>query len=50
MITPNGCRIARIAFGLRQKLLLGRSHRQVADSLGVAIGTVGTTVLRARAD
>jgi transposase len=34
---------------LRQKLLLGRSHRQVAGSLGVAIGTVGTTVLRARA-
>jgi transposase len=34
---------------LRQKLLLGRSHRQVAGSLGVAIGTVGTMVLRAQA-
>ncbi len=34
---------------LRQKLLLSRTHRQVAHSLGVSVGTVGTTVLRARA-
>ncbi len=34
---------------LREKWLLGRSHREVARSLGVSVGTVGTTVLRARA-
>jgi hypothetical protein len=34
---------------LRQKWLLGRSHRQIALSLGVSLGTVGMTVLRARA-
>lgn len=34
---------------LRQKWLLGRSHRAIAQSLGVSVGTVGTTVLRARA-
>jgi transposase len=34
---------------LRQKWALGRSHREVARSLGVSNGTVGTTVLRARA-
>lgn len=34
---------------LRQKLLLGRSHREVARSLDVSVGTVGATVLRARA-
>jgi transposase len=33
---------------LRQKWLLGRSHRQIAHSLGVSLGTVGMTVLRAR--
>ena len=34
---------------LRQKWCLGRSHRAVAESLGIGSGTVGTTVLRARA-
>ncbi len=34
---------------LRQKWALGRSHREVARGLGVSNGTVGTTVLRARA-
>ncbi len=34
---------------LRQKWLLDRSHRQIAHSLGVSLGTVGMTVLRARA-
>lgn len=33
---------------LRQKLVLGRSHREVARSLGVSIGGVGETVIRAR--
>jgi transposase len=34
---------------LRQKWVLGRSHREVARSLGISNGTVGATVLRARA-
>jgi len=34
---------------LRQKWALGRSHREVARSLGISSGAVGTTVLRARA-
>ena len=34
---------------LRQKWGLGRSHREVAQSLRISNGTVGTTVLRARA-
>src|SRR6266542_5699168 len=34
---------------LRQKWGLGQSHRAVAESLGISNGTVGTTVLRARA-
>jgi transposase len=34
---------------LRQKWGLGRSHREVAQSLGISNGTVGTTVLRAHA-
>ncbi len=34
---------------LRQKWCLGQSHRAVAESLGLGSGTVGTTVLRARA-
>jgi transposase len=34
---------------LRQKWCLGQSHRTVAESLGIGSGTVGTTVLRARA-
>ena len=34
---------------LRQKWGLGQSHRAVAESLGIGSGTVGTTVLRARA-
>src|SRR6185503_6649348 len=34
---------------LRQKLTLGRSHRAIAQSLGISSGTVGGTVLRARA-
>src|SRR6202795_3915315 len=34
---------------LRQKWCLGQSHRAVAESLGISSGTVGTTVLRARA-
>jgi transposase len=34
---------------LRQKWCLGRSHREVAQSLGISNGTVGATVLRARA-
>src|SRR5437899_3335327 len=34
---------------LRQRLTLGRSHRAIAQSLGISSGTVGATVLRARA-
>ena len=34
---------------LRQKWTLGRTHREVAQSLGISSGAVGTTVLRARA-
>jgi len=34
---------------LRQKWSLGRTHREVAESLGISSGAVGTTVLRARA-
>jgi len=34
---------------LRQKWSLGRTHREVAQSLRSSSGTVGTTVLRARA-
>ena len=34
---------------LRQKWALGATHRAVAQSLGIGVGTVGTTVLRARA-
>ena len=34
---------------LRQKWSLGRTHREVAQSLGISSGAVGTTVLRARA-
>jgi transposase len=34
---------------LRQKWSLGRTHREVAQSLGISNGAVGTTVLRARA-
>ena len=34
---------------LRQKWCLGRTHREVAQSLGISSGAVGTTVLRARA-
>jgi transposase len=34
---------------LRQKLLLGRSHRQIADSLKISAGAVGETMRRARA-
>jgi transposase len=34
---------------LRQKWLLGRSHREVAQSLGLSSGAIGTSVLRARA-
>ena len=34
---------------LRQKWCLGRTHREVARSLGISSGAVGTTVLRARA-
>ena len=34
---------------LRQKWALGGTHRAVAQSLGIGVGTVGTTVLRARA-
>jgi len=34
---------------LRQKWLLGRSHRAVARSLGVSVGKVSTTVARAQA-
>ena len=34
---------------LRQKWGLGQSHRAVAENLGIGTGTVGTTVLRARA-
>ena len=34
---------------LRQRLTLGRSHRAIAQSLGVSHGAVGTTVLRAQA-
>src|SRR5207247_1426997 len=34
---------------LRQKWSLGRTHREVAQSLGISCGAVGTPVLRARA-
>ena len=34
---------------LRQKWSLGQSHRAVAASLRISNGTVGSTVLRARA-
>ena len=34
---------------LRQKWVLGRRHREVARSLGISSGAVGTTVVRARA-
>jgi hypothetical protein len=34
---------------LRQKLTLSRSHRAIARGLGISSGTVGATVLRARA-
>ena len=34
---------------LRQKFLLGRSHREIARSLSVSVGAVGVAVLRARA-
>src|SRR5262245_15640744 len=34
---------------LRQKWSLGRTHREVAQSLWISSGAVGTTVLRARA-
>ena len=34
---------------LRQRLTLGRSHRAIAQSLGISHGVVGTTVLRAQA-
>src|SRR5947207_7743413 len=34
---------------LRQKWSLGRTHREVAQSLRLSTGAVGTTVLRARA-
>jgi transposase len=34
---------------LRQKWSLGRTHREVAQSLGISSGAVGTTVLRGRA-
>jgi hypothetical protein len=34
---------------LRQEWSLGRTHREVAQSLGISSGAVGTTVLRARA-
>src|SRR5438128_1213395 len=34
---------------LRQKFTLSRSHRAIAQSLGISSGTVGGTVLRARA-
>jgi transposase len=34
---------------LRQKWVLGRSHREIAHALGVSVGVVGTTVSRAAA-
>jgi transposase len=34
---------------LRQKWALGRTHREVAQSLGISSGAVGTTMLRAQA-
>jgi transposase len=34
---------------LRQKLTLARSHRAIAQSLGISSGTVGATALRGRA-
>ncbi len=34
---------------LRQKFTLSRSHWAIAQSLGISSGTVGGTVLRARA-
>ena len=34
---------------LRQKLELGRSHREVAASVGLSVGAVGATLVRAAA-
>src|SRR5216110_1237491 len=34
---------------LRQKWLLGRSHRQIAESLKISAGAVGETMRRAKA-
>jgi DNA-directed RNA polymerase specialized sigma24 family protein len=34
---------------LRQKWCLGRSHREIAESLRISSGAVGKTALRARA-
>ncbi len=34
---------------LRQKFLLGRSHREIAGSVGISVGAVGMAVARARA-
>ena len=34
---------------LRQKFTLSRSHRAIAQSLGISSGTVGATALRGRA-
>ena len=33
---------------LRQKLVLGRSHREVAESLSISAGVVGSTASRAK--
>ncbi len=33
---------------LRQKFVLGRSHREIAQSLGISVGAVGMAVARAR--
>jgi transposase len=33
---------------LRQKFLLGRSHREIAGSVGISVGAVGMAVARAR--
>lgn len=38
----------RVKEVLRQKLLLGRTHREIASCLGIGAGTVGDTVGRAK--
>lgn len=40
--------IRKIREILRQRWRLNRSHRKIAQSLGVSVGVVGTTACRAK--